>query len=91
MFHVLTLTYTQPPAAVDASRPAHLAWLQQEVDAGRVILSGRQESGRGGVLITSDISTAEAEDIMASDPYQLAGLVDYQRVSITAGARAAGL
>ena len=91
VFHVLTLTYTQPLDVVDANRPAHLAWLQQEVDAGRLILTGRQESGRGGVLITGDITTAEAEQLMASDPYQLAGVVDYQRVSITAGVRAPGL
>jgi hypothetical protein len=34
VFHVLTLTYTPPLDVVDASRPAHLVWLQQEVNAG---------------------------------------------------------
>jgi uncharacterized protein YciI len=43
------------------------------------------------VLITGDISTEDAESLMANDPYQLAGLVRYDRVGFTGGARAPGL
>jgi uncharacterized protein YciI len=84
VFHVLTLTYTQPLDAIAATRPAHMAWLNREADAGRVILAGRQDADRGGVLITGDISTEEAEELIASDPYQLAGLVHYERLSFAA-------
>lgn len=88
---MLTLTYLQSADAIDAARPAHLAWLDGEVDAGRVILTGRLESGTGGVLITSDLSTADAEDVIARDPYHVQGLVRYDRVGFTAGRRAPGL
>ncbi len=91
MFHVLTLTYTQPADAVAEVRPAHLVWLQAEIEAGRLILTGRLESGQGGILVTGDISTEAAEELMAADPYTQAGLVRYDRVSFTGGGRAPGL
>ena len=91
MFHVLTLTYVRPLDVVDQTRPAHLEWIDGEIASGRLILAGRQESGAGGVLVTGDITVEEAEDLIAKDPYQLAGLVAYERVSFNAGKRAPGL
>jgi uncharacterized protein YciI len=91
VFHVLTLTYVRPLDVVDQTRPAHLEWIDGEIASGRLILAGRQESGAGGVLVTGDITVEEADDLIANDPYQLAGLVDYERVSFNAGKRAPGL
>ncbi len=91
MFHVLTLTYLQPSDVVAQARPAHLEWIDQEVGRGRLILTGRLESQTGGVLITGDITVEDAETLIAHDPYQLAGLVRYDRVSFTGGPRAPGL
>jgi uncharacterized protein YciI len=91
VFHVLTLTYVQPLDVVDRARPAHLDWLKDEVAAGRLILAGRQEDQTGGILITGDISTEDAENLIASDPYQLAGVATYERVGFNAGFRAPGL
>jgi uncharacterized protein YciI len=91
VFHVLTLTYVRPLDVVDQTRPAHLEWIDGEIASGRLILAGRQESGAGGVLVTGDITAEEADELIANDPYQLAGLVDYERVSFNAGKRAPGL
>jgi uncharacterized protein YciI len=91
MFHILTITYTQPADRIDEARPAHLAWLEGEVETGRLILTGRLESQQGGVLITGDISTEAAEELVAADPYSQAGLVKYDRVGFTGGRRAPGL
>jgi len=91
VFHVLTLTYLQPLDVMDQTRPAHLAWLGDEVAAGRILLAGRQESGGGGVLITGDISSEAAQDIIDRDPYTRAGLVSYERLSFNGGVRAPGL
>jgi uncharacterized protein YciI len=91
VFHVLTLTYLQPTDVVAQTRPAHLDWIKDEVARGRLILTGRLESLTGGVLITGDISTEDAESLMANDPYHVAGLVRYDRVGFTGGARAPGL
>jgi uncharacterized protein YciI len=91
VFHVLTLTYLQPTDVIAQTRPAHLDWLTDEVARGRLILTGRLESQTGGVLITGDISIEDAESLMAHDPYHVAGLVRYDRVGFTGGARAPGL
>ena len=91
MFHVLTINYERPVEVIDQTRPAHLAWLNDEVAAGRILLAGRQDSGAGGVLITGDISVEEAQDIIARDPYTLAGIVSYDRLSFNGGVRAPGL
>ena len=76
MFHVLVLKYLQPADVVGQTRPAHLAWLDGEVARGRLLTpTGRLEDQTGGVLITGDISTEDAEELMTNDPYALAGLV----------------
>lgn len=87
---MLTLTYLQPDDIVDRSRPAHLDWLAEEVAAGRVLLAGRTD-GRGAVLVVGDMSAAEADAVVAGDPYTRAGVARYDRVSFTAGFRAPGL
>lgn len=91
MFHVLRLTYLQPVEVVDQTRPAHLAWLNEAIDDGRLILAGRLDDQSGAVLVTGDIGADVAEDLMATDPYQQAGLVRYERTGFNAGFRAPGL
>ena len=91
MFHVLKINYDKPIDVIDQVRPAHLAWLADEVTAGRLLLAGRQESGAGGVLITGDISAEDAQDMIDRDPYTLAGVVNYERLSFNGGIRAPGL
>ncbi|MHA3022770.1 YciI family protein [Mycobacterium sp. BMJ-28] len=91
MFHVLSLTYLQPDEIVDASRPAHLAWLADEVAAGRVILAGRTAQAQGAVLVTGDITVEQADAVVAGDPYTRDGVARYDRVSFAAGFRAPGL
>lgn len=91
MFHVLTLTYTQPLDVIDQTRPAHVEWLKEEVAGGRIVLAGRQESQTGGVLITGDINAEEAQELIDRDPYQQAGLVRYERLPFNGAFRAPGL
>ncbi len=91
MFHVLTITYLQPLDVIDAARPAHVAWLNDQVAAGRILLAGRQESLAGGVLVTADINTEEAQAIIDGDPYQQAGIVRYDRLSFNRGVCAPNL
>ena len=91
MFHVLKSTYLQPPDVVEQTRPAHLEFLKAEIDAGRLLLAGRQEDGSGGMLITSDISAEDAQDIVDRDPYTRAGVARYERSSFNGAYRAPGL
>jgi uncharacterized protein len=91
VFHVLNITYIQPIDVVDQSRPAHLEWLGDLVNRGRILLAGRLESQGGAVLIAADMSAEEADALTAADPYVAAGVASYERVSFNAGFRAAGL
>ena len=91
MFHVLTTTYTQPLDVVDQTRPAHVAWLNEEVAAGRILLAGRVESATGAVLVTGDLTEEQVTDLIARDPYTEAGLVEVERVAFNGSIRAPGL
>ena len=91
MFHVLKSTYLQPPDVIEQTRPAHLTWLREEIQKGRLILAGRQADQSGGMLITGDMGDDEAENVIASDPYQQAGVARYERFAFNGAFRAPGL
>ncbi len=91
MFHVLKSTYLQPPDVIEQTRPAHLEFLKAEIDAGRLLLAGRQEDESGGMLITTDVSAEDAQDIVDRDPYTRAGVARYERSSFNGAYRAPGL
>jgi uncharacterized protein YciI len=91
VFHVLKSTYVRSPDVVEQTRPAHLEFLQAEIDAGRLLLAGRQEDGSGGVLITTDMDPEAAQDIVDRDPYTHAGVARYERSSFNGAYRAPGL
>jgi uncharacterized protein len=91
VIHVLKSTYLQPSDVVEQTRPAHLEFLKAEIDAGRLLLAGRQEDGSGGMLITTDMSAEDAQDILDRDPYTRAGVAHYERSSFNGAYRAPGL
>jgi uncharacterized protein YciI len=91
VFHVLKSTYLKAPDVIGQTRPAHLEFLAAEVNAGRLLLAGRQEDGNGGMLITADLSVEEAQSIIDRDPYTKAGAARYERVSFDGAVRATGL
>jgi uncharacterized protein YciI len=68
-----------------------VAWLNDEVAAGRILAAGRLESATGAVLITSDISEDEVTALIARDPYAQADLIEVERVSFNGSIRAPGL
>jgi uncharacterized protein len=89
--HVLKSTYLKPPDVVEQTRPAHLEFLKEEVESGRLLLAGRQEDGSGGMLITADLSAEDVEELLARDPYTQAGVANYERTAFNGAFRAPGL
>lgn len=55
------------------------------------MLAGRLESATGAVLVTGDLTEDEVEDLIARDPYTLAGLISCERTSFNGAFRAPGL
>jgi uncharacterized protein YciI len=88
VFHVLKSTYVQPP---EQTRPAHLEFLKAEIAAGRLLLAGRQEDESGGVLITTEMTAEEAQELLDRDPYVQAGVARYERTSFNGAFRAPAL
>jgi uncharacterized protein YciI len=91
VIHVLKSTYLQPPEVVEQTRPAHLKFLEAEIEAGRLLLAGRQEDGSGGVLITADMTAEDANELLDRDPYVQGGVARYERLSFNAAFHAPGI
>ncbi|MEV5972401.1 YciI family protein [Streptomyces sp. NPDC051921] len=81
---VLELSYTAPLDRVDALLPAHVAWLDAQYAAGVFVASGRKEPREGGVILAAGVGRAEIEQIVATDPFSVAGVCAYRVVEFHA-------
>src|SRR5687768_9903093 len=64
---VLLLSYVRPVEEVDALMRQHMAWVSEQYDAGRFVVSGRQVPRTGGVIVARGDDRDEIERIAASD------------------------
>jgi uncharacterized protein YciI len=74
---VILINYKKPLAEVDQHVSAHRSYLDKFYLNGTMIASGRRVDQKGGVLLANLASRAEAEQLVASDPYNLQGVADY--------------
>ena len=81
---VVVINYTKPIEHVDAVRNEHLAWIGEHTKAGRLLLAGRQTSGKGGVLIFNVASRAEVEEYCKNDPYAKNAVANYEFIEFDA-------
>ncbi|MFD3615531.1 YciI family protein [Streptomyces sp. NPDC058676] len=88
---VLELTYTAPPAAVDAALPAHVAWLDEQYAQGVFLASGPKNPRDGGVILAVAEDRARIAEIAAGDPFVTAGVCEYRIAEFTATKTAPGL
>lgn len=73
---IASLTYTVPIEQVDAVLADHLAWLKAGHEAGHFLAWGPREPRDGGLIFVKAASRAEAEALLASDPFMLHHLAD---------------
>ncbi|MBL1090900.1 MULTISPECIES: YciI family protein [Streptomyces] len=88
---VLELTYTAPLERVEAVLEEHVAWLQQEYAAGHFIAAGRKVPRDGGVILAAGVDRATVEEIVARDPFVLAGVCAYRITEFVATTTAPAL
>lgn len=75
-FFATTYRYDDSPAALDASRAEHRAYLSEVSDRGGLLLSGPYVGKDAGALLVFEAADeAGARDIIDQDPFVLAGLV----------------
>lgn len=88
---VVTVTYVQPLAEIDALLPAHVAFLDENFAAGRFLAAGRQVPRTGGVILARAGSRQELEQVLGQDPFRQAGAAEYGVVEFTPNRVAEGL
>lgn len=77
MFAII-LSYKKPSEEVEKVTPAHRAYLDEYYEKGIFVLSGRQASQRGGVVIAKAESRETLDKILALDPFYTEGIADYE-------------
>jgi uncharacterized protein YciI len=81
---VVVISYTKPMEHVDAVRTEHLGWIAENTTSGKLLLAGRQTSGKGGVLIFNMASRAEVEATCKEDPYAKNSVATYDFIEFDA-------
>jgi uncharacterized protein YciI len=75
--------YIKPLDEVNAHRSEHHQHVKPLIAAGKLLMSGRQSTGMGAVMIAGTKSREEFEQILANDPFVKHGLVEYQIIEFT--------
>jgi uncharacterized protein YciI len=74
---IISLTYTVPIAVVDQHLDAHVAWLNQGLAEGWLLMAGRKEPRVGGILIARGDRDLVARKA-ASDPFVINGVATFE-------------
>ena len=74
---VFAVTYSYPSASdqLGLIRPAHRAWLAEQLDAGRLLASGPMVDTPNALLIWRADSVEELATLLNDDPFDVAGLI----------------
>jgi uncharacterized protein YciI len=78
--YLMISTYQKPLAEVDQARDAHLAFIAGLEERGLAVTAGRQDPPVGGVILLDVDTEAQAQELIAQDPYVLRGLATYAAV-----------
>ena len=87
---ILSLTYTAPLSEVDAHIEPHMAWVAGGYDSGVFLASGRKEPRSGGVILAAG-ERSQLETLIATDPFVLAGVAEYEIIEVQLSRTATGL
>jgi uncharacterized protein YciI len=71
---VVVSTETGDAEAIGGLIPAHLAWVEQQYERGRLLVSGPRQPDVGGVFVFRAKDEEELREVLAGDPITAAGL-----------------
>ena len=75
---IVSLTYVKELSDVEAHLPDHVAYLERYYEQGIFLMSGRKEPRVGGVIVMQADSRKQVEGIISEDPFNQAGIADYE-------------
>lgn len=78
--YLMISTYLAPLDEVDALRDAHLAYLAALEEKDLVVTAGRRNPPVGGVIVFNVDDEAEAQKLIADDPYVREGVAEYTAI-----------
>jgi uncharacterized protein YciI len=77
---VIILTYRAELTEIDSALSDHIAWLDEQYDAGVFLVSGRRVPRVGGVILARGLSREELQQRLERDPFHQRGLATYEVV-----------
>ncbi|MBP1848914.1 YciI family protein [Rhizobium halophytocola] len=87
---ILSLVYKKSSQEADKAMEAHIAWVAEGYDKGWFLASGRKQPRTGGVILAKGPRDA-IEAFVASDPFMLEGIADYEITEVHLSRTAEGL
>lgn len=78
MIFIAITRYIKPLAEVDLYRAAHIDYFKPFITNHQLLCMGRQAPPTGAVIVSLQANRHEFETILQNDPYQKAGVVEYQ-------------
>jgi len=81
---VIILSYTKPIEEIDILRPGHLEFLDKYYAKDIFLMSGRQTSLTGGVIIANAKSENEINLLIKEDPYHIHNVATYKIIEFDA-------
>ncbi|SDT73406.1 YciI family protein [Actinoplanes derwentensis] len=78
--YLMISTYLKPLDEVDAARADHLSYLAGLEEAGYSVTAGRIDPPTGGIILLDVDTEAEAQELIAEDPYVQRGLATYAAI-----------
>lgn len=91
MFHIVISNYIRPHAELDATMPAHQAFLDECYRSGVFLLSGPRVPRGGGIILAQTPTRDALIDVLERDPFRACGLIDYEVLAWNMNRRAAVL
>ncbi|TFW09673.1 GTP cyclohydrolase [Oxalobacteraceae bacterium OM1] len=91
MLYLIILRYRAPLAEVDRHVDAHRTWLHAHYAAGHFLLSGPLDPREGGAILARAEAKSDVLAWIADDPFDRAGIADYDVLAWRAVLRSAGV
>jgi len=71
---IVDLEYTVPFESVEPYLDAHMAFIQDQLAQGFILLAGRKNPRTGGIIIVTAESLTAVQTVMETDPFFIAGV-----------------
>ena len=81
-YFLINIHYIQPLEKVVEVTPEHRAYLKTKYDAGILLFSGPRVPRTAGVLFAKAEDVSVITDMIASDPFKIQSIGDYEVIEI---------